>query len=228
MKKLFCVKIPGALYQPNKPLKVDDYCIYPFGIQNNNRVFNKEACIILGFSESCDSVRVKKKIHLIISCLQFLFPVPKMTIYHLFNACEYFSIDYTNENEIHQILANKYNIEMSMLSEYPKIYKYNFDNLTTKQTSLPENINFSNFHKIFKERFSSKKGDALRLYLHALGNTDPIYNNIFHQITLLQIVFESLIGKPKNTKCKECNQPRYEEKITEYQLRILKKRYSVE
>ena len=211
-----CTELQGATYQPKDSLKFNDYWIIP--AWKNASVWQTTDSKLVFLAEE-KTANIEDSIYFFVLCYQFIFL--RSDIYHYYNAGlnpKGFAENGENFKEIEQKIRMRYtSSDVGCLAP-------DFNQIDIFHTGLPHPVNFKYIYDHFVELYE-KDGifkDVITLFLDTVGTKHRVYDNIFQQISQLQIIFETILGMPETTKCEACGRIRYVETWTEFQKKKLK------
>ena len=211
-----CTELQGATYQPKDSLKFNDYWIIP--AWKNASVWQTTDSKLVFVAEE-KVANTEDLVYFFVLCYQFIFL--HSDIYHFYNSWlnpKVFTENGQNFNEIEQKIRIRYSSsDVGCLAP-------DFNQIDIFHTGLPHSVNFKYIHDHFVELYQKdmKFKNIITLFLDTVGTKHRLYDNIFQQISQLQIIFETILGVPATTKCDACGTDRYVETWTEFQKKRLK------
>jgi len=195
-----CHELKGAIYQPERVLKLDDILIFP-ATENKSVLEIHDSKLICVIPENINN----NLVGFFVFTYQFIFS--KSYIYYLYSIPNEPNIFFESTScvaEIERIINEKFQSGGPL--------KIDFEKIDSFHSNISEDLDFKVIFNRLIEKYNedNKFRDIIDLYLYTAGSHNKLYDNLFQKIAQLQTIFESIIGKPEEER-KCCGFNHYKE-----------------
>ena len=187
--KFTCIEIQGAIYQPEHILSFGKFWIIAATKNAAVLPLGKFKVILVSQMGKLDILTEVKRFML---CYQYLFL--RSEVYSFCSLQQDLPSFIENGKDINDIadkIYKKYGADGPI--------KLAFNDIDTFHTQLPNKISFVELYNCFIKKYCEDDNfrNIIDLFLYTIGLKPKYYNNLFHKISQLQTVFETILGRPE-------------------------------
>ena len=213
--KFTCIEIQGAIYQPEHILSLGKFWIIS-ATKNAAVLPLGEFKVIL--ASQMGKLDILTEVKRFMLCYQYLFL--RSEVYSFCSLQQDLPSFIENGKDINDIadkIYKKYGADGPI--------KLAFNDIDTFHTQLPNKISFVEFYNCFIKKYCEDDNfrNIIDLFLYTIGSKPKYYNNLFHKISQLQTVFETILGRPEQ-EIQSCGKEHNKEDWKPFLTRELKKK----